>query len=283
MKYTELSWKSYDGVDIYAQTWTPQGKVKSVIYIVHGLGEHSGRYNKWAEHFLASGYSIVACDLRGHGKSGGQRGHAPSYDHYCDEIEVMMDKTKIMFQDIPHFLYGHSMGGLLSLYYIIQRQPEIKGAIITSPALMPSALTNKLARAVIHLLSFFMPRLSFPNGIKPDTLSRDIIIGKTYLNDPLVHDKVSTRNLKEMLRTAKFTINTASDINIPLLIMHGSADRIIFIQGTENLVNQLKNEHSFKQWEGAFHELHNELEKEQVYLYIANWINTVLDNESCTS
>jgi len=276
LKQSELSWRSYDGINIFGQIWAPPGEAKGIICLVHGLGEHSSRYAHLANYFLDSGFAVIASDLRGHGKSGGQKGHTPSYDHYCDEIELLIEKSVQLFPETPRFLYGHSMGGLLALYYIIQRQPEIKGAIITSPALISPALKSKITGAAIRILSLITPRFSVPNGIDPTTLSRDSVVGKTYLNDPLVHDKISARNLKEMLRTPKFIRKYSSEIKIPLLIMHGTADKITSIKGSEELAQIITTNCTYKPWDGYRHELHNELEKDQVYQYLVNWLNETM-------
>ena len=124
------------GIEIFEQYWQPDGKPKAVICLIHGLGEHSSRYQHLAEYYIKKGYIVAAYDLRGHGRSQGQRGHYPSLDAAMDDIKVFTEKLEKDYPDIPVFLYGHSLGGVLVLNYVLRNKNHLTGVIATSPGLV---------------------------------------------------------------------------------------------------------------------------------------------------
>lgn len=274
MKQEEMKWTTFDGLPLFAQRWEPDSGAKGVINLVHGLGEHSGRYKLWAERFINAGYALVSFDLRGHGRSGGQRGDTPSFDHFTDDISILLEKTKEMYPGIPTFIYGHSLGGMLVLFYLIQRQPNLKGAIVTSPGLRTMVDQQKVKIAAVRILGTLLPKASIPNGLEIEGLSRDDTVIEAYRNDPLVHDKVSLRMGKGMIETIEFIFNNAAKISIPLLLMHGSGDRICYASGSEELASLMDEDCSLKLFEGCYHELHNEPEKDDVFKFLMEWINS---------
>ncbi len=272
MKERETLWQTDDGLNLFARQWEPAAEKKGVICLVHGLGEHSGRYRHWAERLTDAGYCTVSLDLRGHGRSEGQRGDSPSFDHLADEVALMLDYARAEFPGRPCFLYGHSMGGMLALFYLIQRRPLLAGAVITSPFLH-SVLDLRKDRIVMgKILNYVIPRMSVFNSLDIEALSRDPAVTAAYRNDPLVHDRVTLRMVKGFIDTINYIFNRAGELNIPLLLMHGTGDRITFPSGSEKLCSLVSGNCSLKLWEGLYHELHNEPEKDQVFAYLKDWL-----------
>jgi len=273
MTHREIQWQTKDGLPLFAQAWEPQTKVEGVICLVHGLGEHSSRYEHWAGKLTSAGFALLAFDLRGHGRSGGKRGDTPSYNHFAEDIYIMLDQAAKEFPGTPAFLYGHSLGGMLVLYYLIKNKPDIKGAVVTSPGLRTMLDQQKGKVTALRILEPIIPKITMPNGLELEGLSKDTDVVDKYRNDPLVHDRVSLRMGKGMIDTIDYIFSNASKIDIPLLLMHGSSDRITYHQGSEEIAEKINSECTLKIWDGLFHELHNEPEKDQVYDYLLDWLN----------
>ncbi len=270
----EMQWQSLDGLNLFARQWEPETAAKGVICLIHGLGEHCGRYRHWAERLTGAGYAMVSIDLRGHGKSGGQRGNAPSFDHLADDIGLMLDYAQGNFKNLPCFLYGHSLGGMLAFFYLIQRRPRLAGAVITSPFLHSVLDLRKERIAMVKILSPFLPNLSSANNLEAEALSRDPAEISAYRHDPLVHDRVSLRMAKGFLDTINYIYDRAGEIKVPLLIMHGTEDKITFPSGSEKVAGLVAGDCPLKLWEGFYHELHNEIEKDHVFIYLKNWLDS---------
>jgi alpha-beta hydrolase superfamily lysophospholipase len=273
MKHEEMQWQTKDALPLYAQRWEPDGEVKGVICLVHGIGEHSGRYLHWAERLTAAGYVLSAIDLRGHGKSGGARGDSPSYDHFADDISIMVEEAAKRFPGKPLFLYGHSLGGLLVAFYLIQRRPKLSGAIITSPSMRTALEDQKVKVVLARILGTILPTGSMATGLEQDALSQDPAVIAAYRDDPLVHDKISFRMGKQSLMALDYVKAGAKNIDLPLLLMHGSADRITFMSGSEELADLVSGECTLKICDGLYHELHNEKEKDEVFGYLKTWLD----------
>ena len=273
MIHEESYLQSADGIKLYFQRWEPKDCIEGVICLVHGLGEHSSRYTHWAERLTGTDYVLSSMDLRGHGRSGGQLGDALSYENYLDDISLLLEDAASRFPGKPLFLYGHSLGGLLSLYYLIKRKPELAGVVVTSPAVDTDAGNNKLLRFVIPVLTPIIPKISFPNKLELPALSKDQEVVEAYKNDPLVHDRVTVRMARGMILAVNEVNSSASEISIPILIMHGSADRITYPSGSRRIAGSLSSNCELKVWEDCYHELHNEPEKEEVFQYLLDWLN----------
>ncbi len=275
MPYYEFSWKSPSGKEIYAQGWEPQGKPRAIVLLIHGMGEHSSRYQHVAEFFNSKGIAVLANDRIGHGKSKGKRGHVPKYDQLLDDIVKLHSEATRKYSGIPVFLYGHSMGGGIVLQYVL-RNPKngLKGVIATSPALQlafePPAFKVFLGKVMRGLY----PGFSQTNEINPQHISRDKAVVDAYIKDPLVHNLITAETGMGLLQWGKDIIAKAQEIKIPLLLMHGDKDQLTSHKGTETLAAKLKGDVTLKIWEGLFHETHNEPEKEEVLQFILNWLNT---------
>jgi len=273
MQHSEYFWTTNDNVKIFGQEWKPEGKQKAAIALIHGLGEHSGRYEPVAEVFTKAGYSLTAFDLRGHGKSGGVRGHSPSYQAIMDDISHNINLAKEHFPGLPVFLYGHSLGGNLGLYYCLTQKPDLKGAIITSPGLGTSEPVPPVKLALGKLLYNLLPATQMDNGLDRTGLSRDPEVEKKYSADPLVHPKISARLALDIFKYGQYSLDHAAEFPIPLLLMQGTADRIVNPRLTKMFANAAPlSKITYKEWDGFYHELHNEPEKEQVLKTMLDWM-----------
>lgn len=271
MKNTEFSWQSKDGLQFFAQEWRPDGDVRAAVALIHGLGEHSGRYQHVAQYFTDHGLGVVALDHRGHGRTGGKRGHG-SYDTILDDIDHLLEETSQRFPGLPVFLYGHSLGGALVLYYTLKRRPQLKGVIATSPGLVPANASGGQI-TLAKIMSVIAPGFQIANGLDVTGLSRDPEVAKAYTADPLVHNKISARLGLDLLQTGQWIIQHAAEFPLPLLLMQGSADRLVNPIGARQFAAGLKNNLTFKLYDGWYHELHNEVEKEVVLGDMVTWID----------
>ncbi len=280
MTYYQWNWKSRDGWLLYAQGWQPEGEVRSVVCLVHGLGEHSGRYGHVAATLNRAGHALLALDLRGHGRSTGRRGHVPSLGAVLEDIDLLLEEAAGRFPGRPRFLYGHSMGALLVLDYALRRRPALSGVIATAAALRSPLEGQRVKVALARLLSRVFPALTFPSGLDPATISRDLAVVQAYRNDPLVHDRISFRLADELLRTSRWVMEHAAEFPLPLLLIHGGADRLTLPEGSREFAARAGKGCTLKVWEGLYHEVHNEPEQGEVLADILSWMEERLKVES---
>ena len=246
-------------------------KAKAVIIFVHGLGDHIQRYEYWAGLFTKAGISFTGVDLPGHGRSGGRKGFIRSYKVLDEMLGILLDSCHKTFPGIPVYIYGHSLGGGIVLNYILRVNPKIKGAIVTSPWLRLSFEPPRVKVILASLIKNIIPGLIQPSGLNVSHLSRDPSVVENYKNDPLVHGKISLSLFAFAVGAARYSIDHAGELRIPLLIMHGSDDKITSPEGSREFA-QKTGKAELKIWEGGYHELHNEPFKDEVFDYIINWI-----------
>lgn len=265
--------KTYDGLRLHARRWIPEGSVRAVICLVHGLGEHSGRYAHVAEAFNAAGYAVYALDLRGHGLSEGKRGHASGFTALMDDIGQLLECAAGEQAGLPLFLYGHSLGGSLVIYYALRRMARLAGVIAASPLIRltvpPEAHRIQLSKALCRI----WPSLTLSNGIDRAALSRDEAIVDAYRGDPLVHDRVSVRLGLDMLRSGIWNLRHAPDLRCPMLVMHGREDRITSPKASHDFCVNAGEACAYKLWLDCAHELHNEPERRKVFDFVIDWID----------
>ena len=266
------SFVTADGKKLFFQSWSPAGDPGMVIALVHGLGEHSGRYRHWAEKFCSEKMAFAAFDLRGHGQSEGRRGHIPSMDVALSDIGLFLEKVVTLFPGIPVVLYGHSLGGNLAVNYVIERQSNLAGLIITSPWLRLSIPLPGYKKILAGLAGSLVPSILQPNGLDTGYLSRDKNVAEQYKSDPLVHDRISAGLFLSASRGGEKVVRMAGSINMPVLMMHGTADAITSAEGSKSFSDNTGDNVTLRLWDGFYHELHNEPEKDDVFSFIAGWL-----------
>ncbi|HEY3239213.1 MAG TPA: alpha/beta hydrolase [Acidimicrobiia bacterium] len=272
MKQREERWGVAEGATLHASWWETEGTPKGAVALVHGLGEHSGRYGELVGRLTDAGYAVVAVDLRGHGRSTGKRGHTLVEDCLCD-IDRLLDEAAHRFPGLPRFLYGHSFGGLLVLSHLLRRRPAVAGAVVTGPALHTDLRTQKVKVALTRVLGRFLPTMTVPSGVKPDLVSRQPDVVAAYRADPLVHDRVSLGFGRQALAAIDHTLAHAGELSTPLLVLHGGADRLTFPSGSQALALQAGGDCTLRILDGQYHELHHEPEAERLFDEIVVWLD----------
>jgi alpha-beta hydrolase superfamily lysophospholipase len=275
MYHTDFNWRTgTDQLKIYGQVWQPMpgNEVKAVIALVHGMGEHSGRYRRFAEFLTQKGIAIISFDQRGHGKSQGKKGHITHYNQLLDGIDELLERTRLQFKDKPVFLYGHSMGGNLVLNYALKKPHKVKGLIVTGPLLRlafePPVIKVKLA----YLMRNLYPAFTLATNLNTDHLSRDKDIVKAYAKDRLVHDRISSSFFINTYEAGLYALQHANELKVPTLLMHGGEDKITSADASEEFARKARVVCDFVRWDGMYHEIHNEPEKEAVLEQVSDWI-----------
>jgi acylglycerol lipase len=260
---------------IFGQLWNQETHTHSVI-IVHGMGEHSGRYAPYVvNRLLANNAMVIGFDQIGHGMSDGKRGHCPSYNFLLETLEAVIFETKKINPEIPVFLYAQSMGGNIVLNHALRKKPELAGIIASSPFLRLSFQPPAWKLIAGRLLRKIIPSVTLPLDLDTSALSKDKREVEKYEQDPLVHNKVSPNFSFPVMEAGEWAIDNARNLQIPLLIMHGTADRIIDHKGSIAFAENSKIT-SLRLFKGGYHELHNDEEKEEVLDTAVNWINDQL-------
>jgi len=258
---------------IFAQSWVPDGIPKASINLIHGLGEHSGRYSRWGKLFAKEGYMLTVMDLFGNGKTEGKQGHVQSFQLLLDQVGLMLEKAEENFPGVPRILYGHSMGGNVAINYAISRETPVSGLIATSPWLrlvIPVSAIDKIFSNVANSLA---PGLRIKaRGLGAEKLSRDPEHWADVRSDPLVHHKISARYACEIMNKGEYALKNVHKINKPFLLMHGNADEITSHKASEELGSIIPDRTRLKIWDGLRHELHNEPEYKEVFKYVVDWI-----------
>ena len=227
--------------------WEPEGKARGSLVIVHGLGEHSKRYNNFAVEIAKAGYKVITGDLPGHGVYPGPRGHVKNIEVLFERIDEFMRETVP-----PVHLFGHSMGGLIALRYAQVRNVEISSLILSSPALC--SRMNVFVRFIACCLGVFAPRLRLKNGIDVNMLSRNSEAVERYINDPLVHPWITGRLASILFENMERAFHDVDKLNIPVMIVVGMKDEIVPPKGALNFYERLDGRKVLKKYEECYHE-----------------------------
>ncbi len=267
MKHTEKFFPGVRNTNTYYQYWLPEEKPKAILLIVHGLVEHSGRYMNVVNYFVPRGYAVYSFDHIGHGKSGGKRAYIEQFKDFTDTIKVYFDLIRGWNPDTPVIIFGHSMGGLISTNYLLDYQSELSAAVISGP---PLVLPNAISVLSGEILSKLMPWIGLLR-INPDDISREKSVVQAYIDDPLVNnDRISARLLNEIVKGMKRVSSEVSQITLPLMIVHGGADKLAAPAGSQMLFDKASSQKkAIKIYDGLYHEVLNEPEREQVLEDIA--------------
>jgi len=269
---TEFKLAAADGKNLYAKSWVPPDPL-ALVCLIHGWGEHLGRYEQVAGHLNRSGIALYGIDLRGHGHNQGKKGHAGSQDLW-DDVESLMKHARLHHLDLPLFLYGHSWGGNIVVNFILRRNSgEITGAILNSPWLKLSFEPTRMQLLTAKWMSAIYPAFTQSNEIQPEHLSRDLTVGEAYLRDPLVHNRISAGLFNEAVANGHYALQQAHQLSKPVLIMHGSDDNITSAKASEEFAGSNPNAR-LKLWPDMRHETHNEFGKEEVLDLVCQWIVT---------
>ncbi len=277
MEHQEGFFKGVRGANIYYQCWQPEGEPKAILLVVHGLAEHSGRYLNVVNYLVPRGFAVYAIDHIGHGKSEGDRVFVENFDDYTDTLKVFYDLVREWKPGKPIFLVGHSLGGLIGVIYLLDHQAELNGAVISAPLIKIADTTSPVTIFMGKLLSVLMPK-SGVLIIDAEGVSRDTKVVQAYVSDPLVYrGKVTARLGAELLKTMQRAATCASKITLPILILQGSADRIVDPGGARMLYDTVSStDKTIKVYDGFFHEVFNEPDHDLVLHDVADWLDAHL-------
>ncbi len=263
-----------DGLRLHLHRWLPKGNPKAVVIIVHGFCEHGGRYGRMAVDLYQHDYAVYAADLRGHGRSLGQRAWVRRFDEYLDDLQLVFEHVAHKYPQLPLFLFGHSMGGAIATLYCLERKPLPCGLILSGPALLIAADVFPWLRRLAALGSALCPRLRIARmGCR--YLSRDEQVVEAFKNDPFVfHERFPIRTGNEVLRAAKRIESLMPRLTLPLLILHGTGDRVADPQGSRRLHDEAAStDKTLQLYEGLYHEVLSEPEREQVLGDLLAWLD----------
>ena len=270
--------KTEDELDLVWQSWIP-AEPSGVIVIIHGLAEHSGRYQETAEAFADNDWAVYACDLRAHGlspdppKAG--RVHVSRFTDYFRDVDALVGLARANHAGLPLFMLGHSMGGLISISYALEKPAGLAGVIISSPALgiHPEVKMPLFLKLMVGILSRVAPRLLVASDLDIEAVSRDPDVIQAYIDDPLVSQKISARWYSEFMKAMKRAHKNAAMLRIPMLLMQSGADKLVdpaaprvWAESTPDGLVELVV------WEGLYHEMFNEPEKDRVRERVLDWL-----------
>jgi alpha-beta hydrolase superfamily lysophospholipase len=260
------------GVDLFARAWLPERAERTVL-LVHGWAEHSGRYEHVGAWLAARGSAVHAYDHRGHGRSGGPRGHARRFAELLDDLELALARARAHAPELPVFLVGHSMGGLVVAAFAAERRPEIAGAATSGAALALAEAPSGVRLALLRLLARVVPRLRMEQPIEIGSLSRDPEVGRAYAEDPLVLRRMTLAFGAAFLDATRRTASAAGRVGIPMLLLHGEDDALCLAEGSRRFHADLDaSARELRIYPGLRHEILNEPEREVVLADLLAWM-----------
>jgi len=273
MNHIEGNFRGVRSANIYYQGWLPAGSIKASILIIHGLGEHSGRYMNVVNHFIPLGYAIYGLDHLGHGKSDGGREVVERFKDFTDNLMIFHNMAKVWQPDKPIFLLGHSLGGSILAIYLIDQPADINGAIISAPMTSIPANITPITVTLGKLLSAIAPKAGII-ALDATGVSRDPEVVKAYVNDPLVfHGKTPSRLAAEMLVAMQRITAEANKITQPFITLQGTADRLVNPTDAKFLYDTASSkDKTLKTYPGLFHEVFNEPEHDVVLKDVESWL-----------
>lgn len=227
MSYSTMEWRCADGTRMHASEWSlePEREVRAVIGIVHGMGEHMGRYSHVAEMLNAEGYAVIGFDQRGHGQTEGKRGHVSGYEGLLEGVDRLLAEGKRKFPGVPFFLLGHSMGGNVTLNYLLRRQPDIAGAIVTGPWLKLAFKPPSLQATIGKIIERIYPKYTNNRPMVADSLTTDPVMIERYLNDPLGHGQITAKFFFSVQGAGLWALKHAKDLKLPCCLCMAETTR----------------------------------------------------------
>lgn len=264
-----------DGDNLAVQDWPlPEGlALRGVVVLVHGLGEHAGRYEHVARRLNDWGFAVRGYDQFGHGESGGVRGCLPSSSRLVDDLADIVESTRLRMDDAtPLIVLGHSMGGLVAACLAAQNRMRIDGLVLSSPAL--DAGLSALQKLLLSFLPRIAPNLTVGNGLDPDFLSHDPAVVHAYKSDPRVHDRISGRLARFIADAGPWVVTRAAQWKVPTLLMYAGADHLVNPAGSRAFAAAAPRDRvKVRCFEDLFHEIFNELDAEPVFDELRRWLD----------
>ncbi len=273
MKHIEARFNEHKNTALYYQCWLPTKGIKAVLLVVHGLAEHSGRYMNVVNYFVPKGYAVCGFDYQGHGRSEGLRGYVKSFSCYLDDLKSFLSIVRNMYPENRIFIVGHSVGVTIAATFATSHQDEFDGLILSGATIKPGTSLSRVKIAMASFLSLILPRIGV-DIIDASTISRDKAVVDAYINDPLVYrGKISARLGFELIRAMQELKRQMPQIKLPILIMHGTDDRLCDPEGSLMLYERVSSpDKTLKLYDGFYHEIFNEPEREHVFRDVEAWL-----------
>ncbi len=268
------SLRTAQGPTLFTRTYLPDGTSRAAVIIAHGYAEHSGRYEALAQRLVAEGYAVYALDHRGHGQSGGKRSSVRVFREYVDDLVRFIDRVRETRPNPPRFLFGHSMGGLMALQLVLEHPEKVEGVAVTGALLENAVPVPLLLECAASVVSAVAPDLPVQE-LKAEDVSRDPAVVQAYEDDPLVyHGKVRARLGYELLRAGPYVLGRAHNIELPVLLQHGTADKLAAVAEVQAFYDMLASaDKTLELYDGAYHEILNDYGREQVLDDLVAWFN----------
>jgi len=258
---------------IYYKSWLPDAEPRAVILISHGLAEHSGRYMNVVNHFVPLGYAVYSLDNIGHGRSDGRRVYVRQFADFTDVLSNYLAMIGKWRPGKPIFLWGHSMGALIAAELLVDHQSAFAGAILSGPSVVVPKNVSRLTIALARVLSALAPTIGLM-GLDATGVSRDREVVRAYIDDPLVYTGKTTARLGyELVKAMQRVTAQAPRITLPMMILQGGADRLVDLDGARMLYDTIdSSDKTLKVYDGLYHEVYNEPERDQVLGDVEAWL-----------
>ncbi len=274
MKRQEGTFQANDRLTLFRQAWLPEHEPRATVFLLHGFVEHSGRHAWHAERLAERGYAVHALDFRGHGRSAGARAYVGRFDRFVDDCDRFFRIVRAEAAGGPAFVLGHSMGGPIAALWAIDRQPELAGVVLSAPAVCVGPHVFPVLRRLAGVVGRWLPRLRLVRlGCR--NLSRDPAVVEAFRADPLVfHGRFPARTGAEILRAGREVLDRVDALTVPVLILQGTADRVVDPGGAEALAARAGSaDKTLCRYEGLYHELLSEPERDQVLADLIAWLD----------
>ena len=277
MQHTQGTLAGYKALQLVYGEWLPEGEPKAVAVLVHGYGEHMGRYAHVISALVQHDYAVYAVDHRGHGASAGLRAHVERFDHFVDDLHLLVQHAERAHPHLARFMIGHSMGGLIATRYALRHQTDLAGLVLSGAALWIGDEVSPMLKRISSVLARVAPTLALTAATRGEesVLSRDPLIQEQFNADPHTYKgKLRARMGYEMMNAAQDARARMASLTLPLLIMHGADDRLTNPNGSRLLYEQAQSvDKALQLWPGCRHEIFNEPEQCEVMDYMIEWLD----------
>ncbi len=274
MRHAEGTMSGAGGLPLHYEQWYPEKMPRAAVVLAHGYGEHIGRYSHLIQALVERGYALSGLDHRGYGRSAGERANVRRFDDYVTDLDRIVTAASHGLPGRPLFLLGHSMGGLIAIRYALWRQDKLDGLVLSGPALQIGDEVSPMLKRLGKVISILAPSLPVVNSTEY-RLSRDEEVHRLFADDPLTYKgKAKARLAQQMFEASIETRARLEELRLPLLVMHGTADRITNPAGSQLLYDRAQSEDkTLKWWDDFWHEIFNEPEKDQVLEFMIQWLD----------
>ncbi len=274
LSFEQKKWESSKGDTIQTYALIPD-QPQLLVFHIHGLGEHVGRYLPWASRFFSKHIAWISFDLPGHGGSTGKRGHFSSLADLLDLFEELQAHFRALYPELGFVLYGHSMGGNLALQYLLERNPSFKGAIISSPWIRLVEEPSALLIAIARTLNRFAGGISLDSGLNPNHMSTISAVCDDYRNDPLNHRRISIASFVMLYESGLSLLHPKATLNLPVYLFHSRLDPLTSFEASQQFASKHPDQVSFYDYSEGFHELHNDTTQSDLFERLNEWLKSL--------